>query len=322
MRLHLALATCSELPDGDPDDAPLVDALRARGVSTTWVVWDDPCVNLDRFDAVLLRSTWDYQRRRQQFLAWCRTARRLLNPIAMVAWSTDKSYLVELAAAGIGVVPTRAVQPGEVLTARLSDEFVVKPNVSAGSKDTARFRAHERDRADALVREIADSGRQALVQPYLSSVDTRGESAVIYVDGAYSHTIRKGPLLTPGGAPTDGLFAAENIILRSVTAAEKGVAERCIEHVKGRFGTPLYARVDLVEDASGTSLVLELELAEPSLFLGFEPAAADALARAVERAVGAAGWTPWSSAAPRASAAAEAAGRACARSERAGDGRR
>jgi glutathione synthase/RimK-type ligase-like ATP-grasp enzyme len=292
MTLELALATCSDLPDGDPDDALLVKALRALGVSTTWVIWDDPSVNLDRFDAVLLRSTWDYQRRRDRFLAWCRTARRLLNPLAMVAWSTDKSYLVELAAAGISIVPTRPVQPGEVLTTELPDEFVVKPNVSAGSKDTARFRADERDRADALVREIADTGRQGLLQPYLSSTDERGESAVIYVDGRYSHSVGKGPLLTPGGAPTDELFASEDITARSVTSAEKELAERCIKHVKARFGTPLYARVDLIEDDAGTPLVLELELAEPSLFLEFEPAAADILAQAVVRTLGAAGSRP------------------------------
>ena len=108
----LALATCAALPDGDPDDAALMEAFRAKGVDARWAVWDDPQLDWSAFDGVLLRSTWDYSRRRAAFLTWARAAPRLINPPEPVRWNTDKRYLSELAAAGLAVVPTTSSPPG------------------------------------------------------------------------------------------------------------------------------------------------------------------------------------------------------------------
>jgi glutathione synthase/RimK-type ligase-like ATP-grasp enzyme len=279
---RVALATCSAFPDGDTDDAGLPAAI---GGDVTFAIWDDPAIDWSSFDLVVVRSTWDYQERRDAFLAWARgIGERLVNPPEVLAWNTDKRYLHELAAAGLPVVPTTLVALGSEFTAP-ADEYVVKPTVSAGSRDTARFRADEGERAAALVAAIHAGGRTAMVQPYVASVDARGETALLFFDGAFSHAIHKGPLLRPGAAPTSEVFAAETIEPRTPSDAELAVAQRILEDVAQRLGTgpPLYARVDLVEDAGGAPLLLELELTEPSLFFAGDAARLARYGAAVRR---------------------------------------
>jgi len=258
----IALATCAELPDGDVDDAALPAALDAR-----FVVWDDPRVDWSLYDRVVIRSVWDYAKRRDEFLAWTRAVGpRLINPPELVAWNTDKRYLDELADAGIPVVPTAFVEPGGPYV--LSDEeAVIKPAVSAGSKDTARFGGDEPERQTALIDRIHASGRTAMIQPYIPSVDERGETALLYFGGAYSHAIHKGPLLRPGAEPAEGLFAPEVLNPRTPSDGERALADRLVSVLAERWGAaPVYARVDLVEDPFGAPILLELELTEPSLF--------------------------------------------------------
>jgi glutathione synthase/RimK-type ligase-like ATP-grasp enzyme len=281
-RPRVALATFSVFPDGDVDDAGLPAALGGAD----FVVWDDPEADWDRYDLVVVRSTWDYHARRDAFLDWAdRLGPRLVNPPELLAWNTDKRYLHEVAEAGLPVVPTTLVPPGAPFAAP-AGEYVVKPTVSAGSRDTARFAggAQEQARAAGLVRDIHASGRTAMVQPYVASVDTRGETALLFFDGAFSHAIHKGPLLRPGQAPTSEVFAAETIEARTASAAERDVAQRILAWVQQRFGAPpVYARIDLVQDGSGAPLLLELELTEPSLFFAQCSGAVQRFAGAVLR---------------------------------------
>jgi glutathione synthase/RimK-type ligase-like ATP-grasp enzyme len=272
----IALATCAAFPHGDPDDALLAAALpEAR-----FAIWDDPGEDWRAFDLVVVRSTWDYQDRRDAFLAWARAVPRLVNPIDVLEWNTDKRYLAELP----GAVRTAFLAPGEPFAAP-AGEYVVKPSVSAGSRDTARFGPGDAARAAALVDRIHASGRTAMVQPYLDAVDGEGETALLFFDGAFSHAIHKGPLLRPGAAPTSEVFAPETIEPRTPTAAERDVAERVVAHIAERFGSgvPAYARVDLVEDAGGAPLLLELELTEPSLFFAGDAGRLSEFAAAIRR---------------------------------------
>jgi glutathione synthase/RimK-type ligase-like ATP-grasp enzyme len=284
---RVALATCSYFPDGDADDAGLPAAIDG---DVAFAIWDDPAVDWSTYDLVVVRSTWDYQQRRDEFLAWAHgIGDRLANPPAVLEWNTDKRYLRELADAGLPVVPTTLVAPGEAFGPP-EGEYVVKPTVSAGSRDTARFGGDGSDdaaRAGALVEAIHASGRTAMVQPYVPSVDERGETALLFFDGAFSHAIHKGPLLTRGADPTAEVFAAETIEPREPTAAERALGERFLAHVAEKFaGTPLtYARVDVVEDERGEPLLLELELSEPSLFFMGEPGRLSDFASAVARRV-------------------------------------
>ena len=186
---RIALATCGAFPDGDPDDELLLAALP----EAEFAVWDDPAVDWDAFDLVVIRSTWDYQDRIDTFLAWVRSVPRLVNPREVIEWNTDKRYLGELP----GAVATAFLGPGEPFFAP-AGEYVVKPSVSAGSRDTARFAAGEEERAASLVARIHATGRTAMVQPYVHAVDHEGEAALLFFDGVFSHAIRKASILQPG----------------------------------------------------------------------------------------------------------------------------
>lgn len=280
---RVALATCSLFGDLDADDRLLVPALAARGIEAVPAVWDEAFTDWGAFDLVVVRSTWDYVGRREEFLTWARAVPRLVNRAEVLAWSTDKRYLGELRAAGLPVVPTLFLEPGDRFPL-LEAEVVVKPAESAGSRDTQRHDAETEKDAVALMHRIHASGRVAMVQPYLREVEHgRGETALLYLGGELSHAIHKGPLLTPD-AVRNALYTEETITAREPTAAERLVGDRVIAWLTERFGVLPYARVDLLP-AFGGHLVLEVELAEPSLFLAHHPQAPARLAAAIAAAL-------------------------------------
>jgi len=279
----VALVTCSELPDLDEDDRLIAPALAALGIDAVPAVWSDPAVDWAAFDLVVLRNPWDYTDRPEAFLAWARAVPRLANPVDVVAWNTDKRYLGELAGAGLPVVETAFVAPGEAVPA-FDREVVAKPTVSAGSRDTERFLPADRDALLAHVAHIHASGRTAMLQPYLDRVDEAGETALLHLAGAYSHAIRKGPLLTADRAMVGELYVEEDISPREPTGAEREAAAAIMAHVRARFGDLLYARVDLLIGDDGAPVLLELELTEPSLFLGTAAGAPERFAAAIAAA--------------------------------------
>jgi glutathione synthase/RimK-type ligase-like ATP-grasp enzyme len=276
---RVAIATADAVRETD-EDWPLLSAALARaGATPELAAWDDPGVDWAAYDGVVVRSTWDYVGRREQFLAWAeRVAGQVpfANPPAVLRWSTDKRYLEELAGAGVPVVPTTFLVPGALIALPDAEEWVVKPTDSAGSRDTARHA--DPDAARRHIAHLQATGRTAMVQPYLQAIDDEGETAVIHLAGTYSHTARKAAILRPGAAFVEGLFASEHITPREPTPAQRAVAEAAIAAAPGPL---LYARVDLVPGPGGEPLLLELELAEPSLFLDQHPSAADTLAAAI-----------------------------------------
>lgn len=228
------------MPDGWVDDHPA-----ARLLGAEYRCWDDATVDWERYERVVIRSTWDYSWRAPEFVRWARRvgSGRLRNPPELVAFNVDKRYLGELAAA---CVPTRFVAAGEPLPA-LSAEVVVKPNLSAGARDTGRFGAVAHEQARALIEQIRDSGRIALVQQYVRSVDGRGESALVFLGGEFSHALCKRAVLRPDEvAPTveDGLgvaramLAPDLIRAQEPSARERRFAETVIAGVRERFGAP------------------------------------------------------------------------------------
>lgn len=260
----VALVTCSRLPELDDDDRPLVPALAERGVEAVAAVWDDPAVDWAAFDLAVLRSTWDYTDAVDAFVAWAWSVPRLANPAATVEWNVDKGYLAELAAAAVPTIPSTYIRPGEPLPALPEGELVVKPTVSAGSRDALRL--DDAGEVAAHVAHIHGLGKVAMVQPYLAAVDDRGETAVVFLGGRHSHAARKGPLLPLGHSLVGaGLYARETMSPRVATSAELEVAHAALEVVPGPL---LYARVDLLTDDDSAPVVLEIEVTEPSLFLG------------------------------------------------------
>jgi hypothetical protein len=172
-------------------------------------------VDWGAFDLVVVRSVWDYVPRREQFLAWAErvaSVTRLANPVPVLRWSTDKRYLRDLQAAGVPVVPTVFLEPGDPVHVPPTTDVVVKPAISAGSADTDRYSPDRRDQAATHIRALLDGGRVVMLQPYLGGVDRHGETACVYFGGSYSHAFRKGAILRADGvAFVEGLYAAEDI---------------------------------------------------------------------------------------------------------------
>jgi hypothetical protein len=286
----VALVTCAELPELDPDDRELVAPLRALGIDPIPVVWDDPGVDWSAFALAVLRSPWDYPARRDAFVAWAAAVPRLANPADVLAWNTDKRYLGELAAAGVPVVPTSWAAPDAAWRPPGRGEWVIKPAVGAGSKDAGRYRledpAHRRLATDH-VRRLQQADRLVMVQPYLPAVETYGETGLVFLPDlvrgelVYSHAIRKGPMLAGPDRETPQLYLPERITTRVPPASELAVATSALAAVPGGSARLLYARVDLIPGADGTPVLVELELTEPSLFLRYASGAAGRFAAAI-----------------------------------------
>jgi hypothetical protein len=263
----IAFATGRDYASLDVDLPLLVSAAKARGLDAEIAVWDDASVDWAAYDVVVVRSCWDYIDRRDAFLAWAQQVPRLLNSADILTWNTDKVYLRELAAAGVPVIETRwDVRRGDDLPD--SDEWVVKPSISGGSKDTARW--GDPQEVYAHSEELIAAGRTAMVQPYVASVDSDGETALIFFGGRFSHGIRKGPLLQRGEGVRQDRDQREVISPRAPTAAQLDVAEQVLAAIPSTLGAAeslAYARVDLVTAPDGAPHLIELELTEPSLFL-------------------------------------------------------
>jgi glutathione synthase/RimK-type ligase-like ATP-grasp enzyme len=290
---RLAVVTAAAARDIDEDLPQLTAALTEAGIAHDLVNWDDPQADWSQYRIALLRSPWDYTQRLVEFLAWAERAAqatRLVNPLDVIRWNTDKHYLGDLARAGVATVASHFIEPGEDAGALLdrflhkhaASEFVVKPSVGAGSRDAQRYGREERAVALAHAQRLLAAGRSVLLQPYLDRVDAQGETALIWFDGEFSHSIRKGPLLKRGEGPTRALFAEEHITPRAPTADELRVAESALAAIP--FEKPLlYARVDLIRDGADKPCVLELELTEPSLFFAHAGDAVQRFAQAVQK---------------------------------------
>jgi glutathione synthase/RimK-type ligase-like ATP-grasp enzyme len=272
-------------------DLPLLEAaLLALGLDVEIVDWDDAEIHWSRFELAMIRSTWDYSARLSEFLTWldrAALATRILNSPDVIRWNLDKHYLGELQRAGVLTVPTAYAEPGDdaskVLDRFLQEheaaELIIKPAVGSGARDAHRYpRAAVAEMRVHLSRLLAEK-RSALLQPYLERVDEQGETALIYIDGEFTHAIGKTAVLARGHAPTRSLFAPEEIVARTPADDELELGAGVLRRLP--FKNLLYARVDLLRDAHGAPCVLELELAEPSLYLGYSTNAAMRLARAV-----------------------------------------
>jgi hypothetical protein len=279
--LDVALVSCVELPEPDPDAAPLARALAAAGIESEVVAWDDGEADWSRARLAVLRSAWNYPPRRGEFLAWAERASamsELWNPLPVVRWNSYKGYLLELEAKGIPVAPTvlfprgSAVPLREILAERAWRDVVVKPAVSAASFKTRRFGPADLEAGEAHLQALV-AERDVLVQRYLPSVEDYGERALVWIDGELTHAVRKRPRFEG----EDESVSTEAV---AISAAEAALAQRVLEAVPASL---LYARVDVAPGPDGGSVLMELELIEPSLFFPQDPAALDRFVAGLRR---------------------------------------
>lgn len=260
----IALATCSRLPQLDDDERRLLNELRMRGADVAPLVWTDPG-GWDDVRLCVLRCVWDYHHQRERFLDWyedlAMTA-QVWNPLEVVRWNTDKTYLRDLAMKGIETVPTIFVEPGSgadvggSMRARGWEEIVIKPAVSADGFETKRIASGDIAEGQRHLDELLARG-VAMVQPFYPEVLAGGEHCVVVLDGDISHAVHKTSIFTPG--------FVDDPVRHTPTRHEMTFAHDVMDVVRDLGYETLYARVDIVEH-DGVLALMELELTEPSLY--------------------------------------------------------
>ncbi len=280
-RMRLRIATCQPLPEHDDDEELLLTALRARGVDVRMAAWNDPDERWDEPIPTVIRSTWDYVHVLDAFQFWIRRAARaapLWNPPRVVLGNLHKSYLLQLERRGIQIVPTAYVSMNKrtdlatVMRRHGWEDVVVKPAVGAASFGTKRFRSSEIESGNEHFRWLLGEKRDVLVQPYERSVEGHGERAIVWIDGAFTHAVRKSPRFSEGHERVSDAVAIE--------PDELELAERALAPIAPDL---LYARVDVARGEDGRPRVMELELVEPSLFLSHHPPALERLAEGLAK---------------------------------------
>lgn len=289
--LRIALASCAELPSWECDDRPFHEALRAREIDAVEVAWDDPKVEWGSFDACLIRTTWDYQDKAEEFRAWVErvsSETKLINPAPLVLWNLHKSYLRELELEGARLAPTAWFRAGEridiaeVLSKRGWQRAFLKPLVGANSRETLRFSSEEAPAAQRMLERLLPN-EDLILQPYLSSVETTGEVSLIWFGGEFSHGVRKIPV--PGDYRVQDDFGAKDepyVPSHEFLKSCRAILER-VEERNPDSEPMLYARVDFLFDEEGRPCLNEVEIIEPSLFFRHSEGAGERLADQLSR---------------------------------------
>jgi glutathione synthase/RimK-type ligase-like ATP-grasp enzyme len=276
------LVTCAALPAGEPGGDLVVRELADRGVSAAWVAWDDPGVDWAEARRVLIRSTWDYERRRDEFIDWARKVQQLttlVNTAQVVEWNTDKIYLLDLIEAELPVVPTLGVDSEFELAPAVAtfEPAVVKPRVGAGGRGVVVFDL-EPGGPEGLDESQLQPGPW-VVQPLVESVHTEGETSVFVLGGRVVSQVRKLPASGEIRVHEEYGGTAGAV---EVTTEAGDLALRTVEVAEKLLSTVLpYARVDLMRLADGQLVVSELEVVEPGLYLDVVPGNAAAFADVV-----------------------------------------
>lgn len=285
MKRRVGLATYGRAPLLAPDDQLLVPVLESLGVAAEPVVWSSRAQVWTAFDAIVIRSCWDYHLHCAAFHAWLDQLEHngviVWNSPATIRWNADKRYLLDLAQRGVATIPTRLVPRGRVgdVERIVAEEswarFVIKPAISASGFETYALDAPIDPTARETITRVVSAG-DALVQPFADEVPRHGEFSFTFVDGAYSHATLK--------RATAGEFRVQTEHGGSVERVEPAapLIEQAARTLASLPSVPLYARVDGIAQ-DGAFVLMELELIEPNLFLGLAPGSTERLAEAIVR---------------------------------------
>ncbi len=285
--MKLAIVTYDKLPNGVDDDHILFNEIKQLGIELSIVPWNTQ-VNWSDYDACLLRSVWDYHEQFSEFSQWLKhvsNTSRLLNPRAIIEWNSSKVYLRDLAAFGVTIAPTVWLKKGQLFNLedwasnQSSSQFFLKPIVGADSSGTCRF-SHDAAGLTQAKQHLSAWQPQMdmMLQPYLKSVETFGETSAIYFNGSFSHAVRKIPVA--GDFRVQDTFGASDVSYQP-NAAELALAKASLQYITQRYQLPLYARFDFLHEADGSVYLNEAELIEPSLFFNHDPNAATRFAQAI-----------------------------------------
>ena len=287
----IALVTTQAARGHDLDLDILTAALDAAHQKWQIVNWDDASIDWSQFSIAVLRSTWDYYARLDEFVAWVdlvSAQTTLCNPAEIVRWNVDKRYLQEMSAHGIPVMATTFVSKMIGITQELiAQDVIIKPVVSAGSNNTARHR-NDAVAARAQLDHILSNAGVAMVQPYSPTIDSVGETGLVYLGGKFSHAFGKDAVFGEAEQVHNGVHVQEVITARTANPNEHLLGDSVMKFLINKFGvTPLYARIDMVTNIDGVPEIMEVELTEPSLYLHLDAGSPERAATALANAASA-----------------------------------
>ena len=287
----IALVTTQAARGHDHDLDILTAALDAAHQKWQIVNWDDASIDWSQFSIAVLRSTWDYYARLDEFVAWVdlvSAQTTLCNPAEIVRWNVDKRYLQEMSAHGIPVMATTFVlQLSQVTPELVVGDVIIKPVVSAGSNNTARHR-NDAVAARAQLDHIVSNAGVAMVQPYSPTIDSVGETGLVYLGGKFSHAFGKDAVFGEAEQVHNGVHVQEVITARTANPNEHQLGDSVMKFLINKFGvTPLYARIDMVTNIDGVPEIMEVELTEPSLYLHLDAGSPERAATALANAAAA-----------------------------------
>lgn len=272
--MKIVLASCQNLPDWEIDDHPFHLELTRQGITFECHPWDSD-IDWGCFELCILRTTWDYVDRIQDFKSWLERVSlhtKLLNPLKLVSWNLNKGYLLDLAERGVPIAPTewisRSVSVRELMERNGWEKGFLKPVVGASASDTLRFTLKECTEAQAFLDNLI-SEKEMMLQPYLKRVETEGEFSAIYFGGQLSHCVQKIPV--KGDYRVQDDYGASDYAIEPIIGLTR-LAEQTLENIGEGW---LYARVDALRLEDGTWVLNELEMVEPSLFFRHSAAAAE-----------------------------------------------
>lgn len=294
----IALVTSGYKSRLEDESGALADALNARGAQADVRQWDDPDVPWGEYDLAVLTTMWDHNERREEFLGWCSSVPRLVNPPNVVRWNSDKHYIEPLSQHGLPIIETTWLEPERNFEKRdlhnrfpAREEFVIKPAISAGSRGSGRYTATDADSRRYAINHahrLLEQGRSVMVQRYIPEIDLHGEVALIFFHGTFSHAVRKDPMLSSDTDEVVSSYQPEKISPYQATNEEIKAAQNVLSFARARIpgrsinSRPLlYARVDLVTPTDGPPLLMELELIESFIYSKYDSGAVDRFADAI-----------------------------------------
>jgi len=282
---HCAILTMDCLDNFEVSDDLLIDPLKQLGWQISMVSWRQQKVDWDQFQAVIIRSPWDYQDDAEAFLQVLTqieaSSAQLENSLSVVKWNIDKGYLQELADNKIAIVPTIwGTSFSEAILDSAFRQFntehlVIKPRISANADNTFCLR---KDNYQSLIKQLSAVFKEKcfMLQPFMDNIVSEGEYSLFYFNGEYSHAILKTPKKDDFRVQEEHGGSLQAIIPE---VHLKQCADAVIAVTASIHNTPLYARVDFVR-SDDSFVLMEAELIEPSLYFNMDELSAQRFATA------------------------------------------
>ena len=265
------------------EDVLVIQALEERGLSVNRVDWADPNYDWQSVKFALFRTTWDYFDRIDEFMTWLNATKdkvKFINPIELILWNLDKHYLQDLAEKGVNITDTIFIEPGDktalskVFHAAQFTDAILKPAISGSARHTYKLSENNLADHEAIFQELI-AQESMLLQPFQYSVLEKGEVALMFFGGKYSHAVLK--VAKPSEFRVQSEFGG-TIHNYSPSANEIKLAEKALQVCDP---TPIYARIDIIDDNNGKPAVSELEIIEPELWFRLHPPSATTMAEAI-----------------------------------------